>query len=383
MAFLNVNSSHHLKAFMYTATTNLVAGTKTFDKDNDKSQTKETIINAMKLSGYVGAILGGLFILFTKPLLRLIIGNDAVDPQVFSAAARYVRIRALGMPAAVIIGSAQSACLGLQDIRSPFYVLLAAAVVNFSGDMLFVGSKYPILQGAAGAAWATTLSQYFAVLFFMKWLTNSSTSSKNKTFQGSPTTASTASSKVEPTAKGFLVGKLHLADFFKLPSYSALQSFWPFFLPVTMTSIGRVSAYVAMSHVVSSSLGTLSMAANQIILSLFYCLTPVADSLNLTAQSFIPPLFEKKRNNARAVALRKALNSFLYAALIFGAALSCSVCVIPLFSNLFTTDALVMSQVVSIIPYLFGVFIVHGVICAGEGVYMRCNYFLIQYTVSI
>lgn len=350
---------------MYTATTNLVAGAKESDVEHGKPRTKDTMINAIRISSYVGAILGCLFILFTKPLLRLIIGNDAIDTEVFSAATRYVRIRALGMPAAVIIGSAQSACLGLQDIRSPFYVLVAAALVNFAGDMLFVGSKHHLIGGAAGAAWATTFSQYFAVLAFMKWLTHPSTSNKNST--DTSTMSPNSSSKIGPTARGFLAGKLQFGDFFKLPTYSALQSFWPFFLPVTMTSVGRVSAYVTMSHVVSSSMGTLSMAANQIILSLFYCLTPVADSLNLTAQSFIPPLFEKKRNYSRAVALRKALNSFLSAAFLFGAALSCSVCAIPLFSNIFTTDALVMSQVISIMPYLFGVFAVHGIICAGEG----------------
>ena len=345
---------------MYTATTNLVAGSKESDFENGKPRTKETMINAMRLSGFVGAFLGLVFIVFTKPLLRLIIGNDAIDYHVFDAATRYVRIRALGMPAAVIIGSAQSACLGLEDIRSPFYVLAAAALVNFLGDMLFVGHKNYLIGGAAGAAWATTFSQYFAVVAFMKWLTLPS-SSKNTS------TSTTGSPTHEPTARGFLAGRLRFSDFLKPPNYTALQLFSPFFLPVTMTSIGRVSAYVAMSHVVSSSLGTLSMAANQIILSLFYCLTPVADSLNLTAQSFIPPIYEKMRNRSRAMALRKALNSFLYAALLFGAALSGSVCLIPFFSNLFTTDALVMSQVISIIPYLFGVFAVHGVICAGEG----------------
>merc|ERR1719491_895223 len=92
---------------------------------------------------------------FARPLLRSIIGNDAIDPEVFAAAMRYVRIRSPGMPAAVVIGSAQSACLGMKDVRSPLYVLFAAAVVNFLGDMLFVGRKSVWVGGAAGAAWAT------------------------------------------------------------------------------------------------------------------------------------------------------------------------------------------------------------------------------------
>ena len=108
--------------------------------------------------------------IFSKVLLKAIIGNDAPDPDVFMAAMKYVCIRALGMPAAVILGSAQAACLGMQDIRSPLYVLFAAAVVNLFGDMLFVGSTNPWIGGAAGAAWATVFSQYAALAMFLKCL---------------------------------------------------------------------------------------------------------------------------------------------------------------------------------------------------------------------
>ena len=108
-----------------------------------------------------------------KQLLKLLIGNDNLDPEVFSAALRYVQIRSIGMPAMVVIGTAQSACLGMQDVTSPLYVLLAAAVINFLGDVLLVPMKSGLFGGAAGAAWATVASQYAALLFFARWLTSS------------------------------------------------------------------------------------------------------------------------------------------------------------------------------------------------------------------
>jgi Na+-driven multidrug efflux pump len=49
-------------------------------------------------------------------------------------------------------------------------VLAAAAIVNFLGDMLFVGMDNAMFGGAAGAAWATVFSQYTAVWFFVRWL---------------------------------------------------------------------------------------------------------------------------------------------------------------------------------------------------------------------
>merc|ERR1712216_971896 len=63
-----------------------------------------------------------------------------------------------------------SACLGLQDIKSPLYVLLAAALVNACGDALLVGNQNIWIGGCSGAAWATVLSQYAALGLFVAWL---------------------------------------------------------------------------------------------------------------------------------------------------------------------------------------------------------------------
>ena len=81
------------------------------------------------------------------------------DPIVYNSAKRYVRIRALGMPAMVMIGTAQT----------PLLVLLAAAVINLIGDVILVPLQSTLLGGAAGAAWATVASQYAALLFFARW----------------------------------------------------------------------------------------------------------------------------------------------------------------------------------------------------------------------
>lgn len=413
-----------LAAFMYTATTNLIAAAKERDsKVEGKPLSTSTLVTSLQLSGLVGGALGGVLIVFARTLLRGIIGNDAIDPAVFNAAMKYVRIRALGMPAAVIIGSAQSACLGLQDIRSPLYVLFAAAVVNFFGDCFFVGSSSSLFGGAAGAAWATVFSQYAALGMFMKWLTwNKAKKSQQdekpmdltkaileltgeskrgkprrrkfrealrsfkeesdhmkipKAFQPiskllkyrkSKTTDPVQAKKKVESTRGFLKGKFTPLDLLKIPSLEGAKQFWPYVIPVTTTSVGRVSSYVAMSYVVSSALGTVGMAAQQIIVSLFYCLTPVADSLNLTAQSFVPGIFEKEKSPARATALRKTTTNFLKSAGIFGVLLAATTTTIPLFTGFFTADPVVISQVNSVIPYLAGCFMLHGTITAGEGV---------------
>lgn len=413
-----------LVAFMYTATTNLVASARSNEMSSeDKPQTKKTLMNALQLSAYVGVALGTTLIGLAPTLLKAIIGNDQIDPRVFAAALRYVRIRALGMPAAVIIGSAQSACIGMQDVRSPMYVLLAAAIVNLIGDILFVPRTSALIGGAAGAAWATVFSQYAALFLFFKWMTskpkpkpinltkaileltgksdegksrrkqfrralrklsnvNHSKNERNENGEDAKpgpikkitaifkkkaeTETTTQDSEKGFTVKGFLAYREK--ELLSTPSFEDAKTFWPYFLPVTATSVGRVSAYVSMSHVVSSSLGTMSMAANQVVLSVFYCLTPIADSLNLTAQSFVPTISQRKPSAARTKALRKISLNFLKSGLIFSVGMVGAIGCLPLFSQYFTSDPAVIALVNSIVPILSGVFAVHGVVCALEGV---------------
>lgn len=406
-----------LVAFMYTATTNLVAGARgeeaSSSSEGEKPKTKKMLIDALQMSGYVGTILGSVLIAFGPVLLRSIIGNDNIDPNVFAAALRYVRIRALGMPAAVIIGSAQSACIGMQDIKSPMYVLVAAALVNFIGDVIFVPQKSALIGGAAGAAWATVFSQYAALAMFIKWLTSKPEKkekplnltnaileltghskegkSRRKKFrralQKLSLTTSTAHHnegvssetredvrmKVQVVAKpekeftirGFLAGRQQ--DLLKTPTLESAKVFWPYFLPVTATQCGRVSAFVSMIHVVSSALGTMSLAANQVILSIFYCLCPIADSLNLTAQSFVPVIAQRKSSLPRAKALRELTNNFFKIGLLMGAITVGLVNCIPLVSKFFTSDASVIELVNTLVPVLAGTFSVHGIMCAHEG----------------
>jgi len=405
-----------LIAFMYTGTTNLVAAAQESDRTKpDKPITTKAMIGSMQLSTFVGLGLGSFLFAFARPLLKAIIGNDAISPAVFSAAMKYVRIRALGMPAAAIIGSTQAACLGMQDIRSPLYVLVAAAVANFFGDFFFVGNNHPLIGGAAGAAWATVFSQYVGVALFVKWLCHkpvkkpavmnlsnaimeatgkpgSSGSDRRKGLQEAmeqfrvrshipkprmPRVVGKIRAKLQSknaqvkkdsfSVRGFLQDKFSARDLMKPPSSETKKQFAPYLIPVTTTQVGRVSGYVAMSHVVASSLGTISMAAQQVIVSLFYCLCPIADSLSLTAQSFLPAISEKSASRERSVALRKTAVNFIKAGGVFGAAMMAAVSAIPLLTGFFTADPAVVSMVNGVVPLLLAFFGVHGFLCSAEG----------------
>jgi Na+-driven multidrug efflux pump len=351
---------------MYTATTNLVASAQGADHGKEgMPRTSKNFIAALQLSGFVGTALGTILFGLAAPLLRAIIGNDAIDPAVFSAALTYVRIRALGMPAAAIIGSSQAASLGMQDIKSPLYVLMAAAVINFLGDATLVGNTNPWIGGAAGAAWATVFSQYAAVVFFVRWMCHQPNPNRGPPLFGFQ--MSLADHLKRRSTRGFLVGKFRGRDFFKVPSKEKVADFTPYIIPVTSTQFGRISSYVAMSHVIASSLGTVNMAAQQVIISIWNCLYPVGESLSLTAQSFTPIIFEREKGQARTNALLRTLKNFWMAGAVLGIGMFGAVLCIPLLNQFFTADPAVVSLVNSVLPLLLVIFSTLGLFTSSEG----------------
>lgn len=223
---------------MYTATTNLIAAAMQEDKDGedgDDRKAKATLVTALKLALLVGTGFGTLLAGSSRALLGVLIGDGALEPAVFQAALRYIRVRALGLPAMVVIGTAQSASLGMKDVRSPLYVLAAAAVVNFLGDVLLVPCAGAWLGGAAGAAWATVFSQYVAMAFFWVWLT--------KTVQQVADGAGDGTGRrPPPKTRGFLGGddKLTLRSYLSYTKHhfnrAKAKEFLPFVVPVTTTS---------------------------------------------------------------------------------------------------------------------------------------------------
>lgn len=377
--------SSRLISFLYTGTTSLMAASKSQDDDDAEVTSASGMIGALQLSLIVGGGLGFVMFVFARPLIGAMIGNEHIAREVFDAATRYVRIRALGMPAAAFIGTAQAACLGLQDVRSPLRIIGVAAIINLVADLILVRSPRAWIGGATGASWATTIAQYAAATMFLKWLwmpiTTNSTANVPAQESSStlPLLAPTHMIKriITPTirpkstqqqsTRGFLAHR-SFHDLICLPSKVTLKGYRPFVVPVTMTQIGRCAVYVAMGYTVSSSFGTTSMAAQQIICSVFYTLIPIADSLSLTAQAFLPSIYNKSPSSKRSIAIRQTTKNLAKAAAFFGIVLASMMASLPLCVHLFTNDAAVMSMVNAIVPILVAVFTLHGVFCGSEGI---------------
>lgn len=376
-------------SFLYNGTTNIIASfagngnSNRGDKksiminsnDNQKHAVvmiRDTLMGALRLSFFVGLGLSCILLTTSRRMLVPLIGNDSIDLELMDAAWRYIMIRSLGMPAAAMIGTSQAACLGLKDNQTPFKIIQSAAGLNLFLDVLLVGQKrFPWIGGTAGAAWATIFSQYFAVGLFLRNFTSTCKVKEEE-----------RTDKKEPSkTKGLLLandGKCHTpapwekkASVWTLPGKQTLEHFAPFVVPVATTQVGRCSTYIAMGHVVSSTMDQVSMAAQQIITSIFYALIPIGDSCSLTAQSFLPSILSHNNGNAdttTAVTVRKTVKNIYKVAVVMGICLSMIALSIPLACPLLTSDPSVISTVKSVVPVMLAVLTTHGIFCASEGI---------------
>ena len=121
-------------------------GARRADKVSDTVHTAA----AMALGG--GAVIMVLGILASPALLRMM-GTPA---DVLEHSITYLRIYFLGMIPSLIYNIGSGLLRAVGDSRRPLFFLIAACMVNIVLDIVFV---IGFEMGAAGAAWATILSQ--------------------------------------------------------------------------------------------------------------------------------------------------------------------------------------------------------------------------------
>ena len=107
---------------------------------------------AVWLSLAFGLAVSALVALLADPLVALMGGEgDAADYAV-----TYLRIAAVGFPAAFLALGGQGYLRGVADLRTPLVILIAGNVVNLVLEVLFV---YGFGWGIEGSAWGTAIAQ--------------------------------------------------------------------------------------------------------------------------------------------------------------------------------------------------------------------------------
>ena len=161
----------YLFAFLNTATTNLYASAKAAEDKaevagvvggkngmSSGSGTEAVVRRAAKIALTCGAFLVPLLLAFARPLLSLYVGPaTATDPAIILPATRYVMIRCLSLPAALLGGVMTAALLGEKDSVTPLLATAVATAANIGLDLIAVSH---LKLGLMGAAVATVAAQW-------------------------------------------------------------------------------------------------------------------------------------------------------------------------------------------------------------------------------
>mmetsp|Transcript_14530 Transcript_14530/g.29735 ORF Transcript_14530/g.29735 Transcript_14530/m.29735 type:complete len:608 (+) Transcript_14530:66-1889(+) len=254
----------YLFAFLNVATTNLYS-TARAQKGEQSDEAEAVICTASRVAMRCGIGIMLFLLAFARPLLALYIGHGA-DSALLDSAVDYVKIRAFSMPTSLLMGVVQAALLGAKDSVTPLIAILYSTVVNVVGDFLLVRVAG---MGLRGAAIATLLAQLAATAALLgparqRLVRDHSLGLWKK--------------KTPPSANG---------------SGSELvtsKAFLGFAAPVLTLILGKLAAFGFMTHSAAAAPGQpMPLASHQIILSLFFFVSPFMEVISQTAQTFMPP----------------------------------------------------------------------------------------------
>jgi putative MATE family efflux protein len=115
---------------------------------------------AVWLSLAFGVLIAALVAVLASPLVELMGGEDVTA----SYAVTYLRIAAIGLPAAFVALGGQGYLRGVSDLRTPLVIVVAGNAANVVLEVLFV---YGFGWGIRGSAWGTAIAQLGMGLAFV------------------------------------------------------------------------------------------------------------------------------------------------------------------------------------------------------------------------
>ena len=189
--------------------------------------------------------------------------------DVSAGAVAYVRIRALAVPAVMIITVGHGVFRGFYDTRTPLVITVALNLINVILDPLFI---FGLDAGLEGAAWATVIAQWTGAI-------------------------------------GFAVALWVRRDALLIPRRGPTIDGMRRLLVVGRALVTRTAALLGaltLATAVAARVGTVAVAAHQVAGQLWLFLALVVDALAIAGQAMVGRLTVGASDVARAVSARLA-----------------------------------------------------------------------------
>ncbi len=129
----------------------------------DKKGQSRAIGNTIRIFAVFSVILTVVLLVFTDGILNLL----SVPPEAYLSAKAYVTVCFAGVPFITAYNVASGIFRGMGDSKTPMYFVAIAGIINVILDYILIG---PFSMGAAGAAYATVISQALSVVLAVVFL---------------------------------------------------------------------------------------------------------------------------------------------------------------------------------------------------------------------
>ncbi len=279
-------------------------------------------VQGMWVSALVGVPLAIVLFVIARPLSAVLGASD----EVLEHATTFLTISAVGVPFVLITLASQGVLRGKSDYVTPLWILLASNVANVLIELVLV---FALDLGVAGSAWSTVIAQIGAACAFA-WRVRR------------PLRPASITRPDRAGMAPLMTAGTHL-----------------------LLRVGSMLAVFAGATMVAARIDEPTLAAHQIVMSMFLFLALVLDALAVPAQTIVAEeLGRDDRATAAEVATRATRLS-----LFTGGALGLLLAVLaPLLPHLFTDDPAVISRAVAGMWWLAVLLIPGAVAFAYDGV---------------
>ena len=210
----------------------------------------------------LAVVLGVLMTVVVEAAAPRLVGLMGASGAVAGDAVTYLRIRALATVAVLVVTAGHGAFRGHKDTRTPFVVALGVNGVNLVLDPILI---FVLGFGLQGAAWATVAAQWIGAFWFLRLIRARSMGERPRRL---------AESLPALMSLGRNGGLLMIRTAFLLAAFTFAAS-------------------------TATRLGTVEIAAHQLVAQVFLLSAMLADSLEVAAQALVAD--ETARGDPQAI----------------------------------------------------------------------------------
>ncbi len=289
---------------------------------DDRAGAGEIGVQAMWLAAIVGIVTAPLLAIFADPICRAFGASD----EVLEHATTYLSVSTIGIPFFVITLAAQGILRGESNYTTPLKILVAANVANLLIELVLV---FGLDMGVAGSALSTVIAQIGAAIAFAV--------------------------VIRPRLRAATVRRPNRTEMAPLMSAGGYL----------LLRVGSMLGVFGGATAVAARVDDETLAAHQVVNSLFIFLALTLDALAVPAQTIVAEdLGRNDRPRARFVAGRAVRLS-----VILGVGLGIVLAALaPVIPHLFSDDPTVIDRATSGLWWLAAALIPGAIAFAHDGI---------------